>query len=650
MVAVSVGAWALRLAVVAGAVSLAGGRRRAVGAAALAVSTVALLVAVLVLAEAFWSNDYSLTYVADHARRDAGTATRLSGIWGGMGGSLLFFAFGTSLAALVATWRAPAPRAGVVAAVGGAVTTTLAGFVVALSNPFDRLEIPAIDGAGLTPILEHPAMLYHPPLVYAGLTSLTAAFALTVAALGQGPLGDAWRAQVRRWLLVPWTLLAVGMLAGAHWAYVELGWGGYWAWDPVENTALLPWLAVTAALHGLRRPGSNRLTVATLVGGAFLLALLGGLLTRSGATMSVHAFAEERSIGRAFGTLLLVATAGLAALISRHRRRWPPGASARRPGWPPTRGGALRVQQVLVLAALTVVVSGSVWPLLADLRGARALSVDGSFFAAFCGPIAVLLLLVMSVGPSLGRVPRSTAALAPALGAAAAVALAGIAGWTTLFALATAAAGGGALAGVGVGLTRGGSARPLGSHLAHLGVAVFLLGVAGSTTGATETVSLGVGQSTWVQGQTVTNRGAVVVGRPAADTRAVEAAIVVDGRVLRPRLVVHTTRNRVLAESALRSRWHEDVQVMLRDARDDGRVVVQIGIHPLQQLVWWGALLMVAGGTAAYAGALTPPGRDRHRGGDVGSRAASPASPRVDDPAPPPSPAAPGASAPSARA
>jgi cytochrome c-type biogenesis protein CcmF len=565
-----------------------------------------------------------------------------------MGGSLLFFSLGLAGAALVAAWRAPAPRAGLVAAAGGAVTAAVAGFVVVLSDPFDRLEIPAVDGAGLTPILEHPAMLYHPPLVYAGLTALLAPAALTVAALRAGPLDDAWRAQVRCWLLVPWTLLAIGMLAGAHWAYVELGWGGYWAWDPVENTALLPWLAVTAALHSLQRSATPD-SSAPLIGSAFLLALLGGLLTRSGVTMSVHAFAEERAIGQAFALLLLVAVAGFAALVLWHRRRWP-GLRARATSWPPSRDSALRLQQTLVLVALVAVLAGSVWPLAAELRGGRGLAVDGSFFAAVAGPVAVGLLLVLAVGPPLGRRLVAEVALVPVVGAAGGLALAALGGWHGLFALATAAAGGAALAGVGVDAARRGRNRPVGSHLAHLGVILLLVGVAGTTTGATETVSLGPDQSTDVHGRTVTNEGAAVVADPAPGTEAVAATILIDGHALRPELVVHTARRRVLAESALWSRPTEDVQVMLRDGRDDGGVVIQVGIHPLQQLVWWGGLLVTVGGGAGLWSALRRPGRDRRTGADAGSRAGTPASPR-DAVSPPLAPlGAPGAAGSAARA
>jgi cytochrome c-type biogenesis protein CcmF len=605
------GPLALRLAVVAGVVAAVCGawpRRpplRRWAAPAAAVATVATVVALLVLARAFWDGDFSLVYVADHSRRAVDRVTRLSGIWGGMGGSLLFFAVGTGIAGVVAAWRAPAADRPTVAAVGAAWATALVVLVVWLSDPFRHLQVPATDGAGLTPILEHPAMRYHPPLLYAGLTSLAAPFALTIAALVDRRLDDAWLGQVRRWLLVPWTLLAVGMVAGAHWAYVELGWGGFWAWDPVENTALLPWLAITAALHGLQRPtvpdngdgdghddatAVSPPTVAALVGGAFALSILGALLTRSGATSSVHAFAEASAIGRAFAVLLATVVVGVAALLWHARRR---GGRPRRLSLAATRANALAGHQLVVLAVLAIVLVGSLWPLLADLRGGRGVAVEGWFFAAFCGPLAVHGLALMAVGPLLGRRSLRPVAAGATVGLLGAL----LAGWSGGFALTAAAAGGAAITGALVGL---GSARTA-AHGAHLGMAILLVGVAGTTTGTTEDHRVPRDGTVTVQGHTVTNRGVEVLDDATDRTTAVVATIDVDGHTLHPELVAHLDRDVLLAESALWSTPWRDVQLMLRDADDDGTVMLQVGVHPLQQWVWWGALLVVGAGAWAFA-------------------------------------------------
>jgi cytochrome c-type biogenesis protein CcmF len=215
---------ALLAALAAGAAPALGRHRRAVLLLGVAVTSAG--VATAVLARALVTGDYTLAYVADFSRRDASAAFRLAGLWGGMAGSLLWLAALVGVAGLAAAWRLDDERRPWLAAVTGTTVAVLLGLAVVFADPFARLAVPAVDGAGLTPILEHPAMLYHPPLLYLGLATLVGPFSLTVAALVDGRLDDTWLATVRRWSLVPWTLLGVGMVAGAHWAYVELGWGG----------------------------------------------------------------------------------------------------------------------------------------------------------------------------------------------------------------------------------------------------------------------------------------------------------------------------------------------------------------------------------------------------------------------------------------
>ena len=203
------------------------------------------------LAWALVGQDYSLVYVADHASRDTTWPYRLAGLWGGMAGSLLLWTWmlaGWALLASRSVRRRLPDLAGGTQAVLAVEAAVFLGLLVTVSRPFATLAIPAVDGGGLTPILRHPAMLYHPPLLYSGYVGLAVPAAMAVAALVSRTAGD-WLAVARRYMVASLVLLAVGMTAGAHWAYVELGWGGYWAWDPVENGALLPWLAGIAFLH-----------------------------------------------------------------------------------------------------------------------------------------------------------------------------------------------------------------------------------------------------------------------------------------------------------------------------------------------------------------------------------------------------------------
>ncbi|MDQ6949677.1 MAG: cytochrome c biogenesis protein CcsA, partial [Actinomycetota bacterium] len=257
----------------------AGGRNKA-GAWMLALVSAALSVALVVLAVGLLGNDGSLVYVADHSSRATSWPYRLAGIWGGMSGSLLLWTWMAAGWAVVtggAVRRRVPDLAGTFSAVVAAEVAVLAGLLVFSSRPFDRLAVPAIDGGGLNPVLLHPAMLYHPPLLYAGAVGLVVPFALAIAGLVSPADDGRWLALAASAAQVSLVPLGAGMLAGAHWAYVELGWGGYWAWDPVENGGLLPWLAAVAFLHAAvaarRRPRRAGAPVAAagLAGLAFCL-------------------------------------------------------------------------------------------------------------------------------------------------------------------------------------------------------------------------------------------------------------------------------------------------------------------------------------------------------------------------------------------
>jgi cytochrome c-type biogenesis protein CcmF len=570
----------------------------------LTVAVGAAAFATLVLAQALVGNDYSLVYVADFSRRGASAPYRLAALWGGMAGSLLWFATLAGAAGWWAAGRARTSSRGVVAAVTGGLVAALAGLVLAFADPFRRLEVPAIDGGGLTPILEHPAMLYHPPLLYLGLATLTGPFALTVAGLlgrADADVDAAWPAQVRRWLVVPWTLLAAGMLAGAHWAYVELGWGGYWAWDPVENTALLPWLAVTLAFHAGLHPRKPGVGQAALVCTAFLLALTGTMLTRSGAVSSVHAFAESRAIGRALGALVVAVAVGVAVLLARSLRRAGPAPSE--PGAGGLLGRLLTGHFAVVGTILGVATIGTLAPLVTDLRGGDGIAIEGRYFASFAGPLAAGGLVLLALVPVALRLAaaRRDAVIAGVGAALALAALYGAGGDVDVrVAVLGGAAGAALLSAVGGGIRAG--RRGLAGHVAHAGIGLLLLGIAGTASGTTVTLPVAPGERVELLGQTVEYRGVEVVedvtngGGRVAGSSAVVADVHAAGRDLRPELVAYPAIARVIAETSLVSTPVRDVQVALRDASDDDRAILQIGVHPLQQLVWWGALVLVAAG------------------------------------------------------
>jgi cytochrome c-type biogenesis protein CcmF len=311
-------------AVVLGAVAARTRRRRLAESAenALVASFAAALVASAVLVGALLQKDFSLTYVYEHTSRELPLAYTLSAFWGGQEGSLLLWLLvltGFSTIAVVLARRSAPTLLAWTVPVLGAVITFFSFLLVAIASPF-ATQAARADGLGLNPSLQNPYMLAHPPLLYLGFVGLTIPFAFAMGALLARRGDELWIVVTRRWTLVAWTFLGFGQLLGAHWAYVEVGWGGYFAWDPVENAALMPWLVATAFLHSVmiqEKRGMLKIWNVLLVIGAFALALFGTFLTRSGILSSIHSFTES-SIGPWFlGFIGVVVAASTALVVSR---------------------------------------------------------------------------------------------------------------------------------------------------------------------------------------------------------------------------------------------------------------------------------------------------------------------------------------------
>jgi cytochrome c-type biogenesis protein CcmF len=614
-----VGALAAAAATIAALVPLGTRSLRAARLLLLAAAT-ALVVALVHLGVALVTGDYALVYVADHTRRGANAWYRLAGLWGGMEGSLLLWSALLAVFAALAAWRVARPERGdaraTVAVLAGLVAA-FAGATALTANPFRTLQVPATDGGGLVPILEHPAMLVHPPLLYAGLVSTAVVFAATVGALLAGTLDDRWRRSARTWLLVPWILLALGMVAGANWAYVELGWGGYWAWDPIENTALLPWLAATAALHQLlaEPPGRSRTRTPTaaLALLAWVLAALGTLLTRSGSAVSVHAFAESDPVAVALACIwvAVVVLAVVVSIVGARRDRSTPASHPPRDA-SSTRSTLLRAQTALVLVAIVLIAAGTVTPVVRSALGGADGVTTGDFFATWTAPLVWAALVLMAVAPALRREPRLRRAEVepllriPVLIGLALATLLALQGWTDVRTLVTATLAGTAAAASVMrlfGARRGGPGR-IGSHLAHLGFAILLVGLAGATAGSDRTVMVATGDEVTVGGVSVRNDGVRTDPGVDGNPRVIATFAVDRGgrqRVLEPEIVGYPAMGVRLAESALWSDPTGDVQLAMRTADDDGRALVDIHVRPLTPLVWWGALVLALGGVVAAA-------------------------------------------------
>lgn len=585
--------------------------------AALWLLAVASVLATTVLAVALISGDFALTYVADTTSSSTPAPYRLAALWGATEGSLLFLATLMALASVVASGtlrrrRSPLLRPAVIvmALLVGALLTATA----TISSPFETLEIPAIDGRGLLAILRHPAMLIHPPILYLGHTTLLVPFAITIGALLANQTDLAWLRMARRWLLISWTALTLGMVGGSIWAYVELGWGGFWAWDSVENSALLPWLGATAFLHTARvqeRTGRLVRWNAILAMLPFVLAVLGIYLTRSGLTGSVHAFAESPIVGR-FTLALLVGVAVTAVGVAVRR----PGES---PGWRLGHPGEVwyLVNALVLLWAILVVALGSAYPLLSRVGG-DSVAVAPRWYVVMLFVPALILLWGIALDPRAGPVNRRALMIrAGWFGATAAailivLAVVEVRSPVAMFLVVPAAV---AALFVLVDLVRQRSnGRRLMGGLAHLGIALVLFGAAGSALGTDYHGAVETGDIIGVGGYDIAI-GPVAVGRvDGFSFVAMEVLLSRDGHevgVLVPEWRGYDGSLRPTPEPALSSGLRDDVVVAISRVSDDASVVwLDVFVRPLVIWVWLGALLI---GISGFVGLATTTGSGGRR-------------------------------------
>jgi cytochrome c-type biogenesis protein CcmF len=530
--------------------------RWAVARALLAGAAVLGAVAVGLLGVALWRVDTTLIEVATTTSRATAAPLRLAALWGGPAGSLLCFA---ALTAVVAAVGARRLRAFGLVAVAAPVAALLA--VATLARPFRSATLAPLDGMGLVPVLRRTSMLVHPPVVYAGLALTLLAAAIGVADLA-GHADEAQRRLGRRTALVAWSLLAVGMVLGSRWAHREVGWGGVWAWDPVEDAALLPWLALTGGIHR-RSPG--------WWAGAGLLAFAGTWATRSGRLVSVHAFSGQGAVGTGLGLALVAFTVGVCVVAAT--------GSARLRPWglrPPSPVG------LLVGAATAWVGIGTAW---AAIGGADR-TVAAGFYTALVGPLAVAALAVLARGAPR---PQLTAAALAGAGVAAALA---VAGWRSPGILAVAVVAPAAV----VGSVR----RPggIGALLGHLGLVLLMAGAVATTAGRAGTARLAVGDQRRVAGLDVRLVALEEVAGP--DRRGVAARLEVGGRRLAPALV-EVEQLGPRADVATASSPSREVQAALVSTDGQGTAVVSLSTTPGASWVWGGGLLLAAGGLVEAA-------------------------------------------------
>lgn len=577
--------------------------RRAFYAAAVMVALAATCLEVALL-----THDFSLAYVAEHTDLATPTALVAAGFYGGQEGSLLYW---TLILALLASASLVAGRAlglRTLAYATGILASIEAFFLFVLAvvaSPFDLLSVTPPDGLGLNPVLRDGGMLIHPPVVLAGFAAFAVPFAFACAALMAGGAGAAWISHTRRFALLAWTLQGAGLLLGMWWAYHVLGWGGYWGWDPVENVALMPWLATTAYLHSSQvqvQRGRLRTWNFALVILAFLLVVFGTFIVRSGIVPSVHTFAVS-AIGPwflAFLGVCIVFATGLLALR---------GGQDVKTAEPPvvSREGAFLLQNLLLLGAVAVVFWGTILPLVSGMLGAQRV-VGAPYYERAAAPLFAGLVALLAAGPLLpwrhARRPVLKALRWPAAAAAlvAVVLLVnGVRSPGPLIALPLAA---GAIATVLTEFARAAVRRPrallvqrrkYGAHLAHLGLLVAVVGIAASQFGQQEKdVTLRPGQEVTVAGHTLTYTGSEQ--HELADHTELIAGLRLGDQTLQPSRAVYAgLGGQALTHVAITTTPAADVYVVLAGTGQDGSASFRIFVNPLVTWIWAGGMILILG-------------------------------------------------------
>jgi cytochrome c-type biogenesis protein CcmF len=583
-----------------------------------------LLISFLALIHAYVTSDFSVENVWANSHSMKPLLYKVSGVWGNHEGSMLLWVlilaiFGAAVAlfgrALPRTLRAYA------LAVQGGIGVTFLLFIIFASNPFVRIP-PQVEGRGLNPILQDPALAFHPPFLYAGYVGLSMAFSFAIAALIEGRTDAAWARWVRPWTLAAWMSLTLGIAMGSWWAYYELGWGGWWFWDPVENASFMPWLAATALLHSavvMEKREALKVWTILLAILAFSLSLMGTFLVRSGVLTSVHAFAVDPRRGIFVLSIMVVLIGGALALFAWRAPQLKQGGLFA----PISREGALVLNNILLTVGCATVFIGTLYPLvLESLTGAK-ISVGPPYFNLTFVPLMVPLLLAMPLGPYLawkrgdllGVMQRLTTAgllslavlvlifalvrrgpwLAP-FGIALAV-------WIIVGALSEWASRVKMFAAEPSDVWRRARHLPraaYGATLAHAGIGLSIIGIVATTAWQSERVmSMQPGDHVEVAGYQLTFRGSAPRKGPNYQEQ-VGLFSVTRGEAalgeLAPSKRLYDAPNQGTTEAAIHVSWRGDLYVVLGDELKGGGYVVRVYFNPLVRLIWLGAVVMALAG------------------------------------------------------
>jgi cytochrome c-type biogenesis protein CcmF len=616
-----------------------------------------LLVASVALWKGLVSHDFNIEYVASYTSRNLPSYYIFSAFWAGQKGSLLFWGVVLSLFASAAQLLTPRRYAHLMPYVAGVTSAVIAFFVAVMifaANPFERLAFTPADGRGLNPQLQNVGMVIHPPMLYLGYISITIPFAFAVAALLSRRLDVGWIHAIRKWTLLSWLFLSIGITLGMWWAYVELGWGGYWAWDPVENASFLPWLTMTAFLHSVmiqEKRGMLRRWNFGLIFGTFLLSIFGTFITRSGVIASVHSFTQS-NVGYFFLAFLVVACILSFTLLY---TRWSLLQAEVQLESVLSREAAFLFNNLLFVGIAFSVLWGTLFPILSELVKGSKITVGPPFFNRVNIPLGLLLLGLTGIGPLIAWRKASTANLrrqfiAPVavgvitLGALLAL---GVRDFYALMALAL----GGFVAGtiiqefyrgvrarrrmhgesivVALGRLVARNRRRYGGYIVHAGILIYFVAFSGMAFKQEKEATLKPGESVEMRsvfGHTYrfTHMG---ISQYEALNRIVSAATVEvseDGGL--PRLMTSEKRQHVdsfkrptfepSTEVAIRSTVQEDLYIVFAGAvNGTEEAVYRFNLNPLVWWVWFGGLVLVVGGLVTMwpgAGPVLTGTRQKH--------------------------------------
>src|SRR5262245_58922182 len=583
------------------------------------------------LAACYVTSDFSVYNVYENSNSAMPLLYRFTSVWGNHEGSMILWITILALfGALVAAFGSnlPAKLKANALAVQAWIAAAFELFILTTSNPFLRIADAPFEGRDLNPILQDPGLAFHPPLLYLGYVGFSISFSFAIAALLEGRIDAAWARWVRPWVLAAWMCLTLGIAGGSYWAYYELGWGGYWFWDPVENASLMPWLAGTALLHSalvMEKRGALKVWTILLAIITFSLSLMGTFLVRSGVLTSVHAFAVDPARGVFILAIMGVFIGGALTLFAWRAPLLSHGGLFA----PISREGALVLNNLLLTTACAAVLVGTLYPLALEAITGEKISVGAPFFNLTFVPLMVPLLIAVPFGPLLAWKRGDLVAAGQRLVAAAVIALAAI---VLLLALTWGRGPWLAPFGIGLGLWlilgtlseiayrvrlreasfaetwRRLSNLPraaYGTVLAHAGLGLAVIGIAATTAWRSEAiVPLKPGESAEIGGYTLTFKSVVARDGPNYREQAAVFAVTRGGSAvteLEPSKRNFTVERTDTTEAGIHASWRGDLYAVLGDPLKDGAYSIRLYFNPLVRFIWIGAIVMFVGGAISLS-------------------------------------------------